>query len=89
MLVKKCIRTLKKNIKINTKDRVDKLAHSYIVYQFCCPGCSKNYIGKTERTFFERINEHAFRDKKSVVHNHINNCDGVKYLVDLLNIDQV
>ena len=25
----------------------------------------------------------------SVVYNHINNCDGVKYLVNLLNIDQV
>ena len=65
------------------------MAHSYIVYKFCCPGCSKSYIGKTERTFFERINEHAFNDKNSVVCNHINNCNGVKYLVDLLNIDQV
>ena len=24
-----------------------------------------------------------------MVHNHINNCDGVKYLADLLNIDQL
>ena len=24
-----------------------------------------------------------------VLYNHINNCDGVKYLVDLINIDQV
>ena len=108
MLVKKSIRTLKKNIKndvtvtfvvtynttklsiyTNTKDRIDKLAHSYIVYKFCCPGCSKSYICKTERTFFERINEHVFKYKNSVVCNHINNCDGVKYQVDLLNIDQV
>ena len=73
----------------NTKDCIDKLAHSYIVYKFCCPGCSNNYIGKTERTFSERINEHAFKDKNSVVYNHINNCDEVKYLVDLLNIDQI
>ena len=108
MLVKKCIRTLKKNIKkdvrvtfaltyktnelsfyTNTKDRVDKLANSYIAYNFCCTGCSKNYIGKTERTFFERINKHAFKDKSSVVYKRISNCDGVKYLVDLLSIDQV
>ena len=27
--------------------------------------------------------------KNSVVYNHINNCDGVKYLVDSLNIDQI
>ena len=42
-----------------------------------------------EITFFERINENVFKDKNSVVYNHISNFDGVKYLVDLLNIDQV
>ena len=108
MLAKKCITSLKRNIKkdvrfqfvvtynktklsfyANTKDCIDKLAHSYIVYKFRYPGCSSNYIGKTEGTIFERINEHVFKDKNSMVHNHINNCDGVKYLVDLLNIDQL
>ena len=63
MLVKKYIRTSKKNIKKDvrvtfivtynttklsfytiTKDRINKLANSYIVYKFCCPGCSKNYV---------------------------------------------
>ena len=92
MLVKKCNRTLNKNIKkdvrvtflvtynttklssyTNTNGRTDKLIHSY----------SKSYIGKTERTFFGRINEHAFKDKNSVVCNHINNCDGVKYIVQV------
>ena len=81
--------TTKLSFYTNTKDRIDKLAHSYIVYKFCCPGCSKSYIGKTGRTFFERINEYAFKDKNSVVYNHINNCERVKYLVDLLNIDEV
>ena len=50
---------------------------------------SKSYIGKTERTFIERINEHAFKDKNGVLYNHINNCGELKYLVDLLNTDQV
>ena len=81
--------TTKLSFYTNTKDCIDKLAHFYIAYKFCFPGCSNNYIGKTERTFSERINEHAFKDKNSVVYNHINNCDEVKYLVDLLNIDQV
>ena len=61
----------------------------FIVKNKSCPGCSNNYIGKTEKSFFKRINKHAFKDKNSVVYNHINNCDEVKYLVDLLNIDQV
>ena len=74
MLIKKCIKTLKKNTKkdgrvtfvvihnttklsfyTNTKDRIDKLAHSYIVYKLCCPGCPQNYICKMGRTFFDRI----------------------------------
>ena len=80
--------TTKLSFYTSTNDYIDKLVHSHIVCKFCCPGCSNSYFGKMERTFFERINEHAFKDKNSVVYNHINNCDGVKYLVDLLNIDQ-
>ena len=30
-----------------------------------------------------------FKDRSSVVYNHINNCDGVKYMVGLLNIYQI
>ena len=70
--------TTRLNLYTDTKDHIDKLAHYYIVYKFCCPGCSNNYIGKMERTLVERKNEHAFKDKNSVVYNHINNCDGVK-----------
>ena len=101
MLAKKCIRSLKKNIKkdvrvtfvvtyhttkssfyTNTKGGIDKLAHHYIVYKFCCPGCSNSYIGKTERSYLERVNEHVFKDKNSVVYNYVNNCDPVKTICD-------
>ena len=58
-----------------------------MVYHFRCPGCHHDYIGKTERTLWERINEHGYRDKDSVIYNHITNCKGVSYLVDLLNIN--
>ena len=86
MLVKKCIRTLKKNIKkdvritfvvtynttklsfyTNIKYGIDKLARSSTVYKFCCSGCCESYVGKTERTFFERMNEHAFKDKYTTI----------------------
>ena len=53
--------TTKLSFYANTKDCIDKLAHSYIVYKFRYPGCSSNYIGKTEGTIFERINEHVFK----------------------------
>ena len=96
MLVKSCIGILRKNIKkyvrvtfavtynttklnvyTKTEDRIDKLATSYIVCEFC-------KTVRTERTLFERINEHAFQANN----NHINNCDRVKYLVLVLNIDK-
>ena len=53
------------------------------------PGCSKSYTGKTQKTLFERIIEHAFEDMNSAVYSSINNCDGVKYLDNLLKIGQI
>ena len=50
-------------------------------------GCHHDYIGKTGRTLWERINEHGYRDKGSVIYNHITNCKDVSYLVDLLKIN--
>ena len=35
----------------NTKDRIDKLAHSCIEYKFCCPVCSNSSIGKRKESF--------------------------------------
>ena len=57
---------------------MDKLATSYIIYKFY-------KTVRTERTLIERINEHAFQASN----NHIHYCDGEKYLVYVLNIDQV
>ena len=71
----------------STKDRIPKLASSFVVYHFRCPGCRHDYIGKTKRTLWERINEHGYRDKDNVIYNHITNCKGVSYLLDLLNIN--
>ena len=34
----------------NTKDKTAVLCNLFVVYDFSCPGCGTNYIGKTERT---------------------------------------
>ena len=39
--------------------------------------------------FFKRKNEYTFKDKNSVVYNHINSCDGIKYSTYFLNIYHV
>ena len=51
----------------NTKDRTPKLNESFVVYEFICPRCNANYVGKTERTLLERYAGHAWDDKYSIV----------------------
>ena len=67
----------------NTKDRTPKLNESFVVYEFICPGCNANYVGKTERTLHERCAEHAWDDKDSVVFNHLNECIGVQHMFEI------
>ena len=43
----------------NTKDRTPIINQSFAVYEFTCPGCGANYVGKAERTLYERYVEHA------------------------------
>ena len=47
--------TTKLSYDARTKDRVANLCTFLLVYRFCCPGCSENYICKSGRTFFEKL----------------------------------
>ena len=62
----------------NTKDKTPSLSQSFVVYKFTCPGCSCNYIGKTERTLHERTDEHAYSNKTSneqnAIYEHLSTC---------------
>ena len=49
----------------NTKDRTPLLIRSSVVYEFKCPGCKANYIGKTNRISFERTLEHGWPNSLS------------------------
>ena len=63
---------------INAKDEKPSVSQSSVVYMFACPGCSCNYIGKTERTLHERTDEHAYSNKKSnkqnAIYEHLSTC---------------
>ena len=48
--------TVKLNLFINTKDPITKLAFSFVVYHFRCPRGYHDYIEKTGKTLWERIN---------------------------------
>ena len=66
----------------NTKDKTAVLSNSFVVYDFSCPGCGANYIGKTERTLYERTVEHAWTDNNSAVYKHLDDCTSVQHLFD-------
>ena len=55
----------------NTNDRNPIVNQSFAVYEFTRPGCGANYVGKTERTLYERCVEHTWSDQKSVVKNNL------------------
>ena len=40
-------------------NKLNILSKSNVVYQFLCPGCESSYIGKSERTLFERTKYHV------------------------------
>ena len=65
----------------NMKDTLNKLGRSNVACQFPCPGWESSYIGKTERTLFERIKEHVTR-ADSVIKGHLDKLK-VKYLFSI------
>ena len=66
----------------NTKDKVPEHLKSHIVYEFCCPACNIKCIGKTDRNFGTRVQEHSGLYKKSLVYNHLLECEHFNYVVN-------
>ena len=67
----------------SNKDKIPYLSNSFVVYEYTCPGCSHNYIGKTETTLFNRSKQHGWEQKDSAVFEHFNKCDGWEYITDM------
>ena len=59
------------------------LSNSFVVYDFSCPRCGANYIGKTERTLHEKTVKHVWTFKNSAVYKHLGDCTGVQHLFDI------
>ena len=67
------------------KDKLNKLSKSNVIYQFSCPGCESSYIGKTERTLFERTKEHVTL-ANSAIKGHLDNSLNVEHLFSINNL---
>lgn len=57
-------------LSIITKDRTP-LNKDSAVYHFTSSGCRACYIGKTDRTLFERTAEHGGCDKENAIIKHL------------------
>ena len=71
----------------NSKDKIPTLNQSFVVYHFSCPDCSNCYVGKTERTIYERTHEHGRKDKMNAINKHIKCCSGFQHILDLQKLD--
>ena len=68
----------------NNKDKTPFFNNSFVVYHFNSPGCCASYVGKTQLTLHERWIQHAWSDKNSAVRAHINECDGIKHIKNVM-----
>ena len=57
----------------STKDKIPTPQLSKVIYQVTCPECGSKYIGKTERCFKIRMDEHGTRDYEPM-NKHLHNC---------------
>ena len=80
--------TKKLAIFCSNKDKIPLGLKSNCIYEFTCPCCSASYIGKTDRNFDTRVNEHGTHSKgqDTVVYQHLQECTEFKYYVTLLNM---
>ena len=69
-------------LKTQHRKRIEALT---VEYEFKCPGCNANYIGKTDRCLYTRIKEHSSHDS-SEIYNHVISCDEFNFLKNLLEL---
>ena len=69
----------------SNKDKLNPLNKANVVYSFTCPGCSKTYIGKTERNLITRLEEHV-EGRESAINLHLNVCSSYHDTLSLFKI---
>ena len=71
---------------VSLKDPTPKQYKSSIVYEFKCPGCNANYIGKTDHSLpYTRIKEHSSQNTSEIYH-HIITCNDFNYIKNILQL---
>ena len=55
--------------------RTPKTYQNSVVYEFKCPGCNANYVGKTDRCMYTQIKENSSHDSSEIHINRIISCN--------------
>ena len=58
----------------NTKDRVPGLQRHNLVYKITCPGCGRNYVGKTDVCLETRLKQHGSKSDQPM-YQHFMQCE--------------
>lgn len=56
------------------------------MYEFVCPGCSDNYVGKNDRVLFKSHIVHVWSDNDSDVNIHLIECNGVQHIFSIAKL---
>ena len=80
-----CLQTIKSVVRRSNRYPFPGDSKSNVVYQFSCRGCESSYIGKTERTLFQRTKEYVTR-ADSAIKGHLDNCSNVEHLFSINNV---
>ena len=77
--------TKKMSYYCTVNDKIPIEQRSSVIYQISCPGCLKRYVGKTDRCFHIRMNEHGRKPDQSM-HRHLRNCSYFQELGQLYSL---
>ena len=71
---------------VQTKIKIKPLDKANVIYKFKCPGCSNEYIGKTERNLITRLKEHGDGETDSAINMHLQHCTLYRELLSFNSI---
>ena len=69
----------------SAKDKIKTPQKANIIYDIQCPACKEHYIGKTDRCFVTRLDEHGSRHDQPMF-QHLVNCQQFLEELSILNL---
>ena len=77
--------TKKMKMFCSAKDKVKTTQKPNIIYDNQCPACKEHYVGKTDRWFVTRLDEHGSRHDQPIF-QHLVNCQQFLEELSILNL---